>query len=665
MSAIWTMGIGSSEGLSALIVGFLWAFTLFFLLFTFEKYISAKKHIKFYENLIKGLTPEQLFEKQREIRNKALENKEHGYLWREFDETLVSMPERRRLCNTYDAGHFFNTYSLARGLAENRLLAAVPGFLTAVGVIGTFAGLQMGLRSMHLADGDLASLQQGIFTMIDGASVAFITSVWGITSSLLFNIIEKSLERSIRSKIGGLQNQIDFLYPRITAEHSLVNIEGLNKEATASLQGLAEKIGNQMQQVMTVASDNIRIGLEQSLESIMAPAIESLVENANQGSEKALDSMLNRFMDGIGEAGEKQREMMQSTTEEMQSAIQGMGTQITDFSNDMQKQSADQKEQHETQVRKLTAYQSAQQKKMGDEFQKMVNGSRDVVSELTGKLLEQVESQSERDVTRNEKFMGDVNGMLASTQQTFDAMSKQMLNQLAEQEKRDQLRSENVEKLLSNAVSDQRELAKTIGDVIETQKMAQSSVKQQLDELLESFKQVGDRNSEIIGSINTVTSSLSEATSKLDTLSVTIGASVSQLGDQTAEIASEMKVMIEHTSSLGEGLNNVSETINGLVKGMSSTASTMNEASTQAEKGFTAVNQHFSEVAKSLKEHIREVEDQVASLLTSYASQVQVQVGERMNEWNVQTNQYISSMTDAVVAIGSVVDEIETKVGTN
>ena len=58
---------------------------------------------------------------------------------------LVLVESRSRLFNTIDAPHFFNTYTLARGLTENRLVAAMPGILTAIGVVGTFAGLQMGL----------------------------------------------------------------------------------------------------------------------------------------------------------------------------------------------------------------------------------------------------------------------------------------------------------------------------------------------------------------------------------------------------------------------------------------------------------------------------------------------------------------------------------------
>ena len=61
--------------------------------------------------------------------------------------------------------------------------------------------------------------------MIAGASIAFMTSLWGVFLSVVFNFIEKSLERLCRGRITTLQNTIDYLYPRITAEQSLVNIE--------------------------------------------------------------------------------------------------------------------------------------------------------------------------------------------------------------------------------------------------------------------------------------------------------------------------------------------------------------------------------------------------------------------------------------------------------
>ncbi len=133
----------SPEGLSAAIVAFLFITFLSFFIYSLFKYFGATHHLRFYRRLLQGLAVDQLLERRREIVNKALEKPDYGKLWREFDESLVHVPQKNRLCNTLDAAHFFNTHTLARGLTENRLLAAVPGFLTAIGVIGTFAGLQL------------------------------------------------------------------------------------------------------------------------------------------------------------------------------------------------------------------------------------------------------------------------------------------------------------------------------------------------------------------------------------------------------------------------------------------------------------------------------------------------------------------------------------------
>ncbi|OWO66372.1 hypothetical protein B2J68_19900, partial [Vibrio cholerae] len=48
-----------------------------------------------------------------------------------------------------------------------------------------------------------------------------------------------------------------------------------------SLQGLAEKIGEKMQESLIQATQGIQQGLESSLEKIMAPAINKLVDETS------------------------------------------------------------------------------------------------------------------------------------------------------------------------------------------------------------------------------------------------------------------------------------------------------------------------------------------------------------------------------------------------
>ncbi|MEA3332672.1 MAG: anti-phage ZorAB system protein ZorA, partial [Pseudomonadota bacterium] len=318
-SILWEGTWQSSDGFSAIIVAFLLAIGLFFAVWTAYYFIRSFLKVNFFSKLLKGVKPEDLAQEQRNILNKALDkNNEYGKLWREFNETLVLSADKRRLHNTLDAAHFFNTRSLARNLTENRLLSAVPGFLTAIGVIGTFAGLEMGLANLQLnSQAGVDALRDGINSMINGASVAFITSVWGVFCSVVFNFYEKVLERIIRRKITNLQNKIDYLYPRINAEQSLVSIADYSRSSNETLQGLAEKIGTTMQEALVQTTDTIRTGLEDSLNTILQPAIQALVDNTNQSSEKVLNNLVERFIGSVGDAGNTQRDIMKQASSDL------------------------------------------------------------------------------------------------------------------------------------------------------------------------------------------------------------------------------------------------------------------------------------------------------------------------------------------------------------
>ena len=194
---------------------------------------------------------------------------------RHFSFPSLKMPRRAflevPLNNTIDAGHFFNGHTLAPRITDSRLVAAVPGFLTAIGVIGTFAGLQIGLDGISFS-GDVDAQRADIQYVIASAAVAFLTSVWGIFASVLFNIIEKYLEQNVKHNISDLQHTIDFLFPRIRPEQSLVSIATSSRSSEDSLNGLAERIGEQLQQAVSGMGEQVTTGIQE----VMQPAMDSL-----------------------------------------------------------------------------------------------------------------------------------------------------------------------------------------------------------------------------------------------------------------------------------------------------------------------------------------------------------------------------------------------------
>jgi len=209
-------------------------------------------------------------------------------LWLEFNETLIEVSEddNIKLYNTYDAAHFFNSNTLAGRITNNRFISAVPGFLTAVGVIGTFVGLVTGLEGLNLSgDVSVDEMKVGIGSVIDGAKTAFITSICGVLLGVVFNIIEKWIEQNFESRIARLQIKIDRIFPRKNPEDQLQLIVQNSFASREALQGLAEKIGSKMQETMQQATQGMSDTLTKTLTEIMAPAINKLVDTTSEGNQ--------------------------------------------------------------------------------------------------------------------------------------------------------------------------------------------------------------------------------------------------------------------------------------------------------------------------------------------------------------------------------------------
>jgi hypothetical protein len=639
--------ISSPDGLSALFVLGLFLLFIIFVAISFFNFWRANTHLKFYRSLISGLTAEKLLEKRREIVNKALSDREHGHLWREFDESLVHIPQKDRLCNTLDAAHFFNTQTISRGLTENRLLSAVPSFLTAIGVIGTFAGLQMGLAGLDVTSSDTDELKRGIGGLIGGASIAFMTSVWGVLSSVIFNFFEKALERRIRFSITDFQNEVDYLYPRITAEQSLTNIEDFSRQSTEKLAELDEKIGHKMQEAMQQASIVIRDGMEQSLNTILGPAIEKLVGNAQSGSEKALEAMLDRFLDGVGSAGDSQKIMMESAATQIAKASDGMSAGLNDFAASMDQQITFMADKNATilqEVESTLKDQISQQNIAENRRQEaLTQGMDGFVSDLKVQLQE-ISNQ-------NKSIMQDVSSALTA--------------QIDSQREQDLARNETLDGQLTKFQGSQAEISKSIEAVIQTQQQQNVALFDGLEQLLKRMSELTQGQQFVTEGMQQASSDMKASSNQLGLLSLNVKSAADTMSEKLYEAVETSALVSSQNTESVSILQALTDRINTINESLGTAAVTMNSAAEKAETGLSSVGHHFNELAASLNSHIKDLEAQIAQLLNDYSTRVQDQTGNRLNAWNEHTNAYVASMTNAVQVLNGVVDEIDGKLGGN
>jgi hypothetical protein len=326
----------TTQDLSAYIILLMIIVLIGAMIFVIVRYFASTRLIKFLRNILSDVTPETLAVKRRDLLKKAEEYSQPVAIWKKFDETLASSYDGNVLHNTIDPAYIFNAHNLARGITESRLLAALPGIFTAMGVFGTFVGLQLGLSSLNLED--RSNLDQSILPLINGAAVAFSTSVWGVGASMIFNFIEKLIEQLLRRKIYLLQQRINELFPSTIAEQTLINIEHHNSQSEDILKGLGEQIGDQMQKAMAEVANGVNSGIQEAI----SPAVDQLVIAANElssrqevGSARTLEALVGKFADSVGQMGQEHRQVFERTASDVHGALGQWVASMGDMTNKM------------------------------------------------------------------------------------------------------------------------------------------------------------------------------------------------------------------------------------------------------------------------------------------------------------------------------------------
>ncbi|MAQ99725.1 MAG: hypothetical protein CMI00_04220 [Oceanospirillaceae bacterium] len=708
--------ISTAEALSANFVLLLIVLFSIFLSLAVRSAFKARKRTAALKEFLKELTPETVAIERETLREKsALSGRRISHLWSEFDETLVESKstDGLRLHNVYDADYFFNPATLAPGITESRMLAAVPGFLTAIGVVGTFIGLQLGLSELNIGnDVRVEEMKDGLAHVISGAKLAFMTSVWGVFLSVLFNFIEKAIENNVREGISSLQVRIDELFPRFTAEMQLKRIADDGGESREVLQGLAEKIGEKMQESLERVTGDIQSGLEKSLDKIMGPALDKLVSGASDQSQVALESLINSFMDKFGQQGAEQRASMNQASQGVSDAVESMNQALSGFISNLNQnqQAASEREeglvrhiaeQVDALVARTTEFQKRtgeaaeeQMQNFGEMFKKQAQTSVALQNNLTTSIKDQIAGMAEQNREQQEQFVASTKAQLQSMQETLSqhqAASGQREQELighisrqvdslvvhAQQQAEkitqatgDQLT--NINGLIQQAQAKQSERDAALGNQFEqtiediraamqnqvaaTQSLLDGSKQLQVD-LASNSQNLQKLSSSIFEGANELsrsTNSLKEYGAMLQQASTKLSVSITEASQSTAGLAEENRKAAESVSV-------VRDQIQTAIGTMEKTVRDLDRVVVLADGAFQNMEEHQNSYLATLKENIQELADQGTQLLSDYAEQANGQTKNHLKIWAESTSEYAAQMNNAVNALSSVVDEIETK----
>ena len=261
-------------------------------------------------------------------------------------------------------------------LTGNGWQPVISGTFTALGVLGTFLGLSIGLGSLGMTT---AEILDNIDKLIPGITTAFTTSIVGLGMSTSYNFWFRGQQLRLYYAIDEYKNKFNKFGGRIDAPET---VEGLNSVLT-NFCHQSKIIIEHMQEMTEKAEDRIEQALyifEKNIDDKLA-SYENMLHNTNTIYINGVNEVITKFRDETIEGVRSQLELYREDAEawvkivsEQQNNItkniEGLsstGETITGNISDISKSIADT-------YSKLDTVNS----ELGDTVEKLVNNTKDL-----------------------------------------------------------------------------------------------------------------------------------------------------------------------------------------------------------------------------------------------------------------------------------------------
>lgn len=350
--------------------------------------------------------------------------------------------------------------------SENKVYGIIPSLLTGLGLFGTFLGLTQGLSGLQTNTQNSDELMEGIQKIIEGASAAFSTSLWGIGASLAIMFIEKQFAHSSEKRIKRLNALILSKFSQFNYEQNVLSMKDSNFFIKENIATLAEQIGNKMQEGISIATEEMTKNISEAVNKLVETT-QNWGTKVASGSEVVLNNIVSEFIDKVGSSAAEQAKLMDNSTEKMNLVI---GNLDKILSNNAQLTNNSLEKMQEMQKKSFAAYSS------------------------------EIENVSNQFIQNQEKQQQVFENIATTCQNAAEMMSQEMNNfkenlkdstivlktQMNHFEKSCSLFSKSLESL-SGSVEDFKEISDTITDITEQSELIYTKIEKLSDSLANTY----------------------------------------------------------------------------------------------------------------------------------------------------------------------------------
>lgn len=485
------------------------------------------------------------------------------HLWDEYNDTLhevqkaaageVQLKETRA---TMPAEVFFTREVLVDNRLFDDFAKHLPGLLTGLGIIGTFAGLLEGLQSFNPTTS--ASAVAGLRPLLAGVSHAFIASAAAIGCAMLVVALTKTLLTYFYNLVEQLTHGIDSLYATGAGEEYLSRLVRASEQSEAHAAQLKEALVEDLTQLMTNLVDR-QIAAHQQVTQSLGDRIGTSIATAMAEPMRKIGDAIETTARGNGD---QVTSMLESLLTAFMAKLEDtFGGQIRGINEQMERSMA-----------AMTAVQQSLQSLLQD----VKTANEQATSQMSGKLEEAMQRAS------------DNQQLLTNQMREFVEEFRKLVSE--EQAKSQRTMDEAVTKVLTDVATSMAGLEAMRQSAADAENGRNQALALKTTEL------VGGLSNQVDSLVQKVADQVSKTQQNIDAISQVSLRAI----DSMSTGALSMEAAAAKFETAGQAVNGVLDRSTHLSQQMTATAGTLQTAAGAVQRGF----EQYDSTRKTVETHV-------------------------------------------------------------
>ena len=570
------------------------------------------------------------------------------------------------------ASEYINDYSVCKYNKLNlRMLDTAAGTLVGLGLLGTFLGLTLGIKGFDSSNTE--RINESIQGLLAGMGTAFLTSLLGMTFSILFTAADKALRHRLYKDVKELTDKLDSEYyidDLVLAninQQNIVNqlckalkndlqqqaLEIANKLTYTNAESQNVTIGNAIREILTENTKQSKAlmsfstdlamelnqGFDETLSRQMQQKIVPLMESVD-ATTKAVVEHIDKMADTVSSPA---TDMMQNVVDELKQSMQSL---LNEFSTGLSGSATSELENLAMQLGTATQAMSDFPKNMENisaTLQVTIEEVKHAISEISNTsananstAMQQMQEQITYATGAISNAITEVKEVMSGISQSSQEQNNQMVSKLADAaEKMGSFLTGTISTLSNSVQQSVKGITDDINnkqtDLIALQEDTTSQTKKLLENFNVGLERLEKMNEYVTGTMNGFKQAQGEitvSTSNLRTISSDMKLATELFNKGQNDYAARLAQL--QTASQ-KGIDQVTE----MLKNSGQLSDEYVQKFDLIKQGLGSI---FSQLQSGLTEYSRTVKDTTDKYLASYTSSLTQTTGalastiERQNE---------------------------------